>query len=138
MHNAKPSKITASFNSQYGPPGPLAKKLVELIRRRLSEADNQFSPILRLGTFREICIELGDEPSGHMYEHIEDALKQLTHTVIVALADFKDTKGALKKIQDTGSILTAVFFPKNILPDGSEADAVFVRPNDFYFRLSSE
>src|SRR3954462_9568424 len=53
-------KWEVSYNSKHGQPGPLAYKVDTLIvNRRIDEARRPLPEILKLGSLREICRELG-------------------------------------------------------------------------------
>src|SRR4051794_29952814 len=73
-----------SFNSRYGQPGPLAYKLDTLIvNRRIEEAARPVPRIIRLGSLRDICRELGVN-EGTSTHHVKNSLFQNAFAAINA------------------------------------------------------
>jgi hypothetical protein len=83
-----------SYNSRYGPPGPLAYKLDTLIiNRRLDEAGQPTPKILALGSLREICVELGVN-EGQATQDTKRALLQNAGAFIQAKLQYRGRDGA--------------------------------------------
>src|SRR3954451_8734123 len=76
-------------NSRFGQPGPLAYKLDTLIvNRRIEEAARPIPKIIRLGTLRDVCHELGIS-TGENLNTVKKALHQNASTYITAKLRYK-------------------------------------------------
>jgi hypothetical protein len=114
-----------SHNSKYGQPGPLAYKLDTLvINRKIEEAGYPTPSILRLGSLREICRELGLS-EGENTDHIKNALYQNAGTFITAKLRYKAKDKSAQNFE-FGAARYGVVFTGEELPDGRKADAVYV------------
>jgi hypothetical protein len=118
-----------SHSAKYGPPRQLAYKLDTLIvNRRIDETGRPVPRIIRLGSLRDIAKELklgGDTNS------IRKALRQNAFTGITAKLVFRSMAGAERKIEADFTRYNVVFAGE-VLPDGREADSVYVVLNDPY------
>src|SRR5215510_853697 len=121
-----------SPSSQFGEPRHLAYRLDTLIiNKRIDEAGPPTPKVIRLGTFRSICRELGLTESGHNFNDIKQALSQNAGATIKAKIFYRDRKGNQRKLEAVFSRYSVVF-TGDTLPDGTEADGVYVVMNDIY------
>lgn len=121
-----------SPSRQYGEPRQLAYRLDTLvINRRLDEAGPPTPKVIRLGSMRSICRELGLSESGHNFQDIKQALSQNAGATITARLFYRDREGKERKLEAIFSRYS-VLFAGDSLPDGTEADGVFVVMNDVY------
>lgn len=121
-----------SYNSQYGPPGPLAYKLDTLIiNRRIEEAGRPTPGLIRLGSLSELCRKLGLPDSGKNIRDIRRALLQNASAFITAKVRHKVRDGTERRIE-VGDTRYAIVFTGETLPDGQRADAVYLVPHAFY------
>jgi hypothetical protein len=116
-------------------PGPLAYKVDKLvIDRRIDEARPNIPKLLKVGSLREICLELGFEDSGKNKANIKEALHQNASAYVIARLDYSGTNGGKRKFE-FGSSRYAVYFVGEELPSGETADAIYVRFHDDYYGL---
>jgi hypothetical protein len=119
-----------SYNSEFGQPGPLAYKVDTLIvNRRIDEAPRPLPEIIKLGSLREICRDLG--VTDHNTDAIKAALHQNASAYITAKIRYK-TRTGKEKWGEIGYTRYSVVFTGEILPDGNAADAVYLLLNASY------
>lgn len=143
MDNATALLWEVSYNSKYGQPGPLAYKLDTIIvNRRIEEAMERgggaLGNVIRLGSLRDICRELGNSEGGESVQLVKRALLQNASAFINAKITYKtkDPK-ARSAVQSERSLEAAftrysVIFTGEGLPDGRKADAVYLILADVY------
>jgi hypothetical protein len=120
-----------SYNNKYGQPGPLAYKIDTLVvNRRIEEARRPVPKILRLGSLREICRELGLN-EGQAVRSVKNALYQNAFAAITAKIRYRQTDGGERGLE-IGDTRYGVVFTGEQLPDGRTADAVYLVLHDFY------
>ena len=125
-------KWTVTYNSGFGQPGPLAYKLdTLLINRKLEEAPRPIPRIIRLGSHRDICEELGIADGGRTFEQQKRAFHQNASAYITAKIRYRQSDGTERTIE-FGDTRYAVVFTGEQLPDGRIADAVYIVLHDFY------
>lgn len=121
-----------SPSPRYGEPRHLAYKLDTLvINKRLDEAGPSTPKLIRLGSLRSICRELGLTQSGHNFSDIKQSLSQNASTTIKAFLLYRDREGKQRKF-DSVFHRYSVIFTGETLPDGTEADCVYVLLNEIY------
>jgi len=119
-----------SYNSEFGQPGPLAYKVDTLIvNRRIDEAPRPLPEIIKLGSLREICRDLG--LTDHNTDAIKAALHQNASAYITAKIRYK-TRAGKERWGEIGYTRYSVVFTGEILPDGNAADAVYLVLNPSY------
>jgi len=119
-----------SYNSEFGQPGPLAYKVDTLIvNRRIDEAPRPLPEIIKLGSLREICRDLG--MTDHNTDAIKAALHQNASAYITAKIRYK-TRAGKERWSEIGYTRYSVIFTGEILPDGNAADAVYLVLNTSY------
>jgi hypothetical protein len=122
-----------THNSKYGQPGPLAYKLDTLIiNRRIEEAGRPIPRILRLGSLREIIVELG--LSNHDTEKVKNALRQNASAFITAKIRYRQNDGTGRALEADFTRYHVVFTGEE-LPDGRKADAVYIILSDLYMQV---
>src|SRR5262249_16883176 len=112
-----------SPNRDYGEPRQLAYKLDTIvINRRIEQADKPLSPVLRLGSLRELAHEL---KLGSDTALVRKALLQNASAFITAKLSYKTADGHTRRLE-TGFTRYTVVFTGEELPDGLKADAVYL------------
>jgi hypothetical protein len=123
-----------SHNSRYGQPGPLAYKLDTLIvNRRIEEAARPVPRIIRLGSLRDICRELGKN-EGTATQDVKKSLFQNAFAGINAKIRYRLVDGTEETIE-AAFTRYAVVFTGEKLPDGRHADAVYLVLSDLYMQV---
>jgi hypothetical protein len=125
------TKWEVDYSSKHGQPGPLAYKLDTLIiNRRIEEAGKPTPKIIRLGSHREICKELGIN-EGQGVRNVKKALLQNASSFITAKLTYKKRDGeeASVEVADTRY---GVIFTGEKLPTGEKANAVYIVLHDIY------
>lgn len=123
-----------SYNSDYGQPGPLAYKIDTLIvNRHIDEAGRPIPKILRLGSLRDICEQLGLS-DGQSLMGVKNALLQNASAFIRAKIEYK-TVDQGKRSLEAGFTRYSVVFTGETLPDGRSADGVYLILNDVYWEV---
>ena len=131
-------KWEVSYTAKHGQPGPLAYKVDTLIvNRRIDEANRPLPELIKLGSLTEICTEMGMVDSGENRAHIRKALLQNAFAAITAKIRYK-TRGGKEKWAEIGYTRYSVIFTGEVLPDGSQADAVYTILNPPYRDLLNQ
>lgn len=121
-----------SPSSQFGEPRHLAYRVDTLvINKRIDEAGPPTPKVIRLGSLRSICREMGLSESGHNFNDIKQALSQNAGTTIKAKLFYSDREGGQRKLEAVFNRYSVVF-TGDTLPSGAEADGVYVVMNDIY------
>jgi len=125
-------KWEVNYIPKFGQPGPLAYKLDTLIiNRRIEEARRPIPKIIRLGSLRDITEELG--LSTHN-DNVRRSLHQNSSAYITAKIKYKIADGGERNLE-TGFNRYSVVLTGERLPDGREADAVYIVLNDIYMQV---
>ena len=115
----------------YGPPQQLAYKLdTLLINRRLDALERPLPSLIRLGSFRQICDDLGLR-IGRSVGEIKKAFHQNAGAYITAKLTYRDIQGRERRLE-AGFNRYSVIFTGESLPDGASADAVYILLNESY------
>ncbi len=121
-----------SYSSRFGEPRQLAYKLDTLIiNRRIEEAGRPVPRIIRLGSLREICRELGIPEGGDAISRLKKAFHQNAATYVNTKLRYKGVDG-IERTLEAGFSRYSVVFTGETLPDGRKADAVHLVLNDIY------
>ena len=124
------------YSKKHGQPGPLAYKLDTLIvNRRIEEATRPIPKIIKLGSLRDICRELGLS-EGENVNTVRKALRQNAFAGITAKTRYKTADGKIRDLEADFTRYTVVFTGES-LPDGRKADAVYLILNDVYLTIIS-
>lgn len=118
-----------SPSRNYGEPRQLAYKLDTLvINRRFDDYGRPLPPFLRLGSLRQIGTELGIPNNTAT---IKKALHQNAGAYITAKLTYTANDGNQRRLE-AGFTRYSVIFTGERLPDGRQADAVYLIPTDPY------
>ena len=114
---------------KYGEPGALAYKLdALLINRLIDELRPDIPEVIKLGSLREICKELGTERNTTAMKR---ALYQNAFAAITAKLEYTGNDGVLRRFE-FGSTRYGVVFAGETLPNGKVADAVYIVLNPIF------
>ena len=117
-----------SPNPAYGEPRQLAYKLdTLLINQRIDQLGRPLPKVLRLGSLTEICKELG----SHKTE-VKRALYQNATTAIAAYLRYTGRDGTEHYLEAVFTRYSVIWTGKK-LPDGTQADAVYLVLSDPYW-----
>ena len=121
-----------SYNSDFGQPGPLAYKLDTLIiNRRIDELGRPLPELIKIGSLSEVCRALGSRDTGPNITDLKRAFLQNASTFINAKIRYK-TKSGRERWGEIGYTRYSVIFTGESLPDGAQADAVYIVLNPPY------
>ena len=124
-----------SYNAYYGPPRHLAYKLDTIVINQLLDAVPRPLPrVLKLGSLRQIGMLLDVQVSGRQYAHLKSALHQNASAYIVAYLRYRGRDGRERTL-NTGFTRYSVIFTGESLPDGTQADAVYLVLSEPYLDL---
>jgi hypothetical protein len=127
-------KWEVSPNSRYGHPGPLAYKIDTLIvNRRIEEASRPIPKIIKLGTLRDICHELG-VGTGESVNNVKNALRQNASAFITAKFCYKGNDGSERSLEADFTRYSVVFTGEK-LPNGRKANAVYIVLNEVFMQV---
>ncbi len=125
-------KWEVTYNNKYGQPGPLAYKLDTLIvNQRIDEMGRPLPELIRIGSLSDICRALGSHSNGGNIADVKRAFLQNAFTAITAKIRGK-TKTGKDKWFEIGYTRYSVVFTGEALPNGTEADAVYISLNPPY------
>ena len=114
---------------KYGEPGALAYKLdVLLINRLIDELRPDIPEVIKLGSLRDICREMGTERNTTA---VKRALYQNAFAAITAKLEYIGYDGVRRRFE-FGSTRYGVVFAGETLPNGTKADAVYVVLNPIF------
>ncbi len=134
-HGDASIKWEVTYNGKYGQPGPLAYKLDTLIvNRRIEEAARPVPRIIRLGSHKEICDELGIADGGKTLKEHKKAFHQNASSYVTAKISYRAKDGTERQIE-IGDTRYGVVFAGEKLPDGRRADAIYIILHDFYLEI---
>lgn len=123
------------YSKKHGQPGPLAYKLdTLLINRRIEEAIRPIPKLIRLGSLKEICRELGMAETGGNTNQIKKSLFQNALAGITAKTIYRDTDGIERTLEAVFTRYSIILTGEK-LPDGRKADAVYVMLNEIFMQV---
>lgn len=123
------------YSKKHGQPGPLAYKLDTLIiNRRIEEAKRPIPKIIRLGSLKELCRELGMAETGGNTNQIKKSLFQNALAGITAKTVYRDTDGTEKTLEAVFTRYSVILTGEK-LPDGRKAEAVYVLLNEIFMQV---
>jgi hypothetical protein len=126
---------SVSPSRDYGEPRQLAYQLDTLvINKRIDEATRPLPRLIRLGSYREICRELGVQMNGKQKDSIKEALYQNAFAGITAKVSFKAADGRTRRFEK-GFTRYSVYFAGEELPNEQTADAVYIYLNEDYWQV---
>jgi hypothetical protein len=122
-----------SYNSKYGQPRQLAYKLDTLIiNRHIDEQRRPVPKMLRLGSLSQICAQFDMPASGKNVNNLKKAILQNAGAMITAKLSYRGVDGSDRKVEAAFTRYSVIFTGER-LPDGREADGVFLIFNDPYW-----
>jgi hypothetical protein len=128
-------KWEVSHSDRYGQPRQLAYKLDTLIvNRRFDEEERPLPTVIRVGSLKEICKELGLHESGKNTKDLRIAFLQNASAFINAHLTYRGIDGSERRLE-AGFTRYGVVFTGEKLPDGRQADAVYITLNQPYWEV---
>lgn len=122
----------------YGSPGILSYHLDNLvINRRIYESGKPVPLMIKLGSLRDLCEELGMEASGQNTALIKQALARNAGATITCKLTYRTHDGKESELEQVFSRYSVIFTGKR-LPNGERADGVYVLLNSIYHHFLSE
>ncbi len=126
---------SVSPSRDHGEPRQLAYQLdTLLINKRIDEERRPLPRLIRLGSYREICRELGVQMNGKQKDAIKQALYQNAFAGITAKVSFKAADGRTRRFEK-GFTRYSVYFAGEELPNETTADAVYIYLNEDYWQV---
>jgi hypothetical protein len=124
-----------SYNDAYGPPRHLAYKLDTLvINQRLDTVPRPLPRVLKIGSLRQVATRLDMPVSGRQHAHLHHAFHQNASAYIVAYLRYRGRDGITRTV-NTGFTRYGVIFTGETLPDGTQADAVYLVLSEVYLDI---
>jgi hypothetical protein len=124
-----------SHSDRYGQPRQLAYKLDTLVvNRRIDELGRPLGKIIRMGSLKEICKELGMAESGKNTRDLRTAFLQNASSFITAQLSWRGADQVERRLE-AGFTRYGVVFTGEKLPDGQRADGVYIVLNDPYWEV---
>ena len=124
-----------SPNTAYGEPRQLAYKLDTIvIHQTIHTLGRPLPKVLRLGSIAQICRDLEVAVSGNGHARIKQALLQNAFVAILAKLRYTATDGTERTLE-AGFTRYSVVFTGERLPDGTQADAVYLILNEPYWEV---
>lgn len=124
-----------SPNIEVGVPRQLAYKLDTLIiNRRLDELGRPLPKVIRLDSFKQICLYLHITASGRTNSKLKQAFHENAGAYIIAKLRYTATDGTERTLE-AGFTRYSVVFTGERLPDGTTADAVYLVLNELYWEV---
>ena len=124
-----------SPNSDFGAPRQLAYKLDTLIiNRRLDALGRPLPKVIRLDTFKQICAYLEVTEGGRTNSKVKQAFHANAGAYITTKLHYKATDGTERTLE-AGFTRYSVVFTGQRLPDGTQADAVYLILNEPYWEV---
>ena len=128
-------KWEVTYNSKHGQPGPLAYKVDTLvINRLLDQLGRPLPELVRIGSLSDVCRSLGTQDTGPNIANLKSAFLQNASAFINAKLRYK-TKSGREKWAEMGYTRYSVVFTGEALPNGNQADAVYIILNPPYREL---
>ena len=117
------------------PPGPLAYKIDTLvINRYIDDLRPNIPKLIKLGSLREVCEELGFVYSGRTAKQITESLYQNAAAFIRTKIIYKGNDGT-ERTFEFGDTRYGVILTGEKLPNGKKADAVYIALHDTFLSL---
>jgi hypothetical protein len=127
-------KWDVSPSVNFGQPGPLAYKIDTLIvNRRIEEASRPIPKIIKLGSLRDICEELGIS-EGKNRDNVKNALRQNASAFITAKISYRNNDGSERTLEADFNRYSVVFTGEE-LPNGRRANAVYLVLNEIFMQV---
>jgi hypothetical protein len=128
-------KWEVSHSDRYGQPRQLAYKLDTLVvNKRIDDAQRPLPVLIRIGSLKEVCRTLGIQQNGKNLRDIRLAFLQNASAFINAQFTYRTAQGGERRLE-AGFTRYGVIFTGDKLPDGGEADAVYIALNAPYWEV---
>src|SRR5688500_2898718 len=125
-------KWEVSHSGRYGQPRQLAYKLDTLVvNRRIDEEGRPLPQVVRIGSLKEVCKQLGMQESGKNTRDLRTSFLQNATAFINAQITYRTVEGAERRLE-AGFTRYGVVFTGEKLPNGQRADAVYITLNSPY------
>jgi len=135
LQNEADVKWEVTYNIKHGQAGPLAYKVDTLIINRcIDEMGRPLPELIRIGSLSDICRALGTSDTGPNITDLRRAFMQNASAFINAKIRVK-LKSGKEKWDEIGYTRYSMIFTGESLPDGSQADAVYIILNPPYREL---
>lgn len=124
-----------SYSAKYGQARQLAYQVDTLVvNRKIDEQGRPVPKILRLGTLTEVCKCLDLPSSGKNIANVKRAILQNAGSLITAKLSYRSVTGVEKRLE---AVFTrySVVFTGELLPDGRQADGVYLLFNEPYWEV---
>jgi hypothetical protein len=123
------------YSKKHGQPGPLAYKLDTLvINRKIEEAIRPIPRVLKIGSLKDLCRQLGMAETGGNTNQIKKALYQNAFAGITTKTRYRGGDGSEQTLE-AGFNRYSVIFTGEKLPDGRKADGVYIVLNDVFIQI---
>lgn len=131
-------KWEVSYSDRYGQPRQLAYKLDTIvINKRIDEVSRPLPALIRIGSLKEICRTLGVQENGKNLRDLRTAFLQNASAFIRAQFTYRSASGLERRLE-AGFTRYGVIFTGEKLPDGRQADAVYIALNQPYWEVVNE
>ncbi len=128
------TKWEVTYNNKYGQPGPLAYKVDSLvINRKIEESGKPVSTLIKLGSLKEICNQLGLGQTRDT-NRVRKALRQNASAFVTAKISYKQTDGTERTVEADFNRYSVVCTGET-MPDGTKADSVYLVLNNIYAQI---
>jgi hypothetical protein len=124
-----------SYNERYGPPRQLAYKLDTIVINQILDAIPRPLPrVIPIGSMTHVCGMLDLADSGRQHAELKRTFHQNASAYIVAYLRYRGRDGT-ERILNTGFTRYGVIFTGERLPDGTQADAVYLVLSEPYLEI---
>lgn len=126
-------KWEVSYSDRYGQARQLAYKIDTIVvNRKIDEAGRPLPKSIKIGTLTDLCKALSLDPDGGKNKAtVKKGMLQNASAFISAKIKYRTTSGEEKSLE-AGFTRYSVVFTGEELPDGSEADAIYIVLNEPY------
>ena len=127
-------KVSRHINSDI--PSSFARRIhKKIVEEILNNIKKPVPRLIRVGSLRQICIKMGIAISGKNTKEIKKALKDIASAKIETKRSFRlkeKNNGEKKFFEGLFNLYDGVFFSGEKLPDGKEAETVYILLSDYY------
>ena len=125
-------KWEVSYSDRYGQARQVAYKIDTIIvNRKIDEAGRPLPKFIKIGTLTDMCKDLGLTPGGQNKNMVKKGILQNASAFITAKLKYR-TKDGGERTLEAGFTRYSVTFTGEKLPDGREADAIYIVINEPY------
>ena len=125
-------KWEVSYSDRYGQARQVAYKIDTIIvNRKIDEAGRPLPKFIKIGTLTDMCKDLGLTPGGQNKNMVKKGILQNASAFITAKLKYRGKDGGQKTLE-AGFTRYSVTFNGEKLPDGTEADSIYIVLNEPY------